>query len=321
MAFVTDPGSRGEDSPPPPPAATFPPVVPLPLQASSPSLNLLLPSTKLTDKNFLVWRQFILAVLRSNRAERFISDMDPPPQFLSDRDRIHHRLNPAFLSWDEQDQLLLSWILNSLSEELQPRVVGCSTSQQLWLENIEHCQAQTKARGRQLRAQLRLITKGSNTISEYFTRIKVLDDSLISIGSPITQAEHVDFILDGLSEEFQPIITAVESQYDLPTVNELQSFLLTFESRLERNRNRSVSDALSVNVAAGSPLHSWETISSGLTFMMPMMSSHARSDMVRAPHHGPGGFRGGSRGYKGGSHGFRGSRCGGGRFSSKNNFY
>ncbi|KAF1884439.1 hypothetical protein Lal_00028317 [Lupinus albus] len=45
--------------------ASSPPIA-APPQAFSPSLNLSLSSRKLTDKNFLVWNQFSLRVLRNN---------------------------------------------------------------------------------------------------------------------------------------------------------------------------------------------------------------------------------------------------------------
>ncbi|XP_019420673.1 PREDICTED: uncharacterized protein LOC109330855 [Lupinus angustifolius] len=261
-------------------------------------------------------RQFILVVLRSNCAERFITNDEIPSQFLTETDCVQGRVNPAFLTWEEQDQMLIFWILNSLSAELQPRVVGCCTSRHLWLELVDYCQAQTKARARQLRSQLKSITKGSSTISEYFILIKGLVDALVSIGSPISHVEHVDFVLDGLSEDFQTVITAIESQNELPTINALQSFLLTFEARLDRKKNRSISYALSVNIVAASPFNS-----SGALFF----AFTPRADGFRTFPRGSGSitnFRGGTRGrYRGGSNGFRGSRGSCGRFSTKSGYF
>ncbi|XP_019459907.1 PREDICTED: uncharacterized protein LOC109359665 [Lupinus angustifolius] len=98
--------------------------------------------------------------------------------------------------------------------------------------------------------QLRSITQGSSSIAAYFLRIKNLVDALVFIGAPISTSEHIDYILDGLNEEFQPVITSIESQDNLPTLHSLESFLLTFESRLEKNKSKVLSDALSANVTA-----------------------------------------------------------------------
>ncbi|KAE9614328.1 hypothetical protein Lalb_Chr05g0226751 [Lupinus albus] len=221
-----------------------------PIKAISSPLVLPLPSMKLNEKNYLVWRHFMIATLTSNKANRFILGTKIPHQFINDNDRLINRINPAFLSREEVDQSIFSWILNSLSESLQRRGVGCVHSWQLWEELDSYCDSQTKARSRQLRSQLRSISQGSNSISEYFTKIKSLVDALIFISTPITNSEHIDFILEGLNEEYQPVITLIESQQDLPTIHNLESFLLTFEARMEKGKHKALSDALSVNLVS-----------------------------------------------------------------------
>ncbi|KAF3775002.1 hypothetical protein EJ110_NYTH51621 [Nymphaea thermarum] len=41
-------------------------------------------------------------------------------------------LNPAFLEWHRGDQLLLSWIISSLSEVVHSQVVGLDSSYKVW---------------------------------------------------------------------------------------------------------------------------------------------------------------------------------------------
>ncbi|RVW54498.1 putative mitochondrial protein [Vitis vinifera] len=40
----------------------------------------------------------------------------PPLKFLALRDEEMDNVNPEFLDWEQQDQLLLSWLLSSMSE-------------------------------------------------------------------------------------------------------------------------------------------------------------------------------------------------------------
>ncbi|OIW01471.1 hypothetical protein TanjilG_19397 [Lupinus angustifolius] len=110
-----------------------------PLQVVSSPLVLPLPSVKLTEKNYLVWRHFMLATLTSNRANRFVLGIEIPHRFLTEDDRLINRINPTYLRWEELYQTMFSWILNSLSEALQPRVVGCRHSWQLWEELDSYC--------------------------------------------------------------------------------------------------------------------------------------------------------------------------------------
>ncbi|KAF1872136.1 hypothetical protein Lal_00033790 [Lupinus albus] len=72
-----------EDSSPPISASTA-----APLRAQSSSLSLQIPIAKLTEHNYLTWSQFILAVLKSNRALRFVNSSDIPPQFLIDLEQF-----------------------------------------------------------------------------------------------------------------------------------------------------------------------------------------------------------------------------------------
>ena len=40
--------------------------------------------------------------------------------------------NPEFLQWFKHDQLLLTWNLSSLSEEVYSYIIGCTTSFMVW---------------------------------------------------------------------------------------------------------------------------------------------------------------------------------------------
>ncbi|KAE9614446.1 hypothetical protein Lalb_Chr05g0228251 [Lupinus albus] len=289
---------------------TLSPSAASPIQAVSSPLVLLQPSMKLTEKNYLVWRHFMMATLTSNRANHFVLGTEIPHRFLSDNDRIVNHVNPAYLRWEELDQSIFSWILNSLFESLQPHVVGCIHSWQLWEELGSFCNSQTKARNRQLRSQLRSISQGSSSNSEFLTKIKDLVDALIFIGSPISTSEHIDYILDGLNEEYQPVITSVESQPDPPTLHNLESFLLTFESRFKKNKKKVLSDALSVNVASDSPAsskqvfsHPWSNFPHPSMAPSPFYPSkpELHGPLYQTGYGGSGAYRGG-RGRHGGCH-------------------
>ncbi|KAF1876494.1 hypothetical protein Lal_00021208 [Lupinus albus] len=86
-----------------------------PIHAVSSPLSLTIPITKLTEKNYLTWCQFMLVVLKSNTALRFIQSSEIPPEFLSESDRNRQCINPGFSSWEEQEQITFSWLLNTIS--------------------------------------------------------------------------------------------------------------------------------------------------------------------------------------------------------------
>ncbi|KAF1898962.1 hypothetical protein Lal_00019083 [Lupinus albus] len=70
------------------PSSPLSPSAAAPLQAVSSPLVLPAPSMKLTEKNYLVWRHFIMATLTSNRANRFVLGTEIPHRFLHDDDRL-----------------------------------------------------------------------------------------------------------------------------------------------------------------------------------------------------------------------------------------
>lgn len=82
------------------------------------------------------------------------------------------------------------------------------------------------------------MVKGDRTVSEYMMRIKVLIDALASIGSPVTFHEHIDAILEGLPEEYHILFPTIESCVEPYSVTELESLLLSHESRLERAKTK-----------------------------------------------------------------------------------
>ncbi|KAF1888175.1 hypothetical protein Lal_00008088 [Lupinus albus] len=99
-----------------------------PLTALSPSPSLPIPSSKVSEKNYLTWSQVMIVILKFNRAIPFIQPTEIPPRFLSESDREHQLPNPSFLSWEKQDQTIFSWILNFIFESLHTRVLGCTSS-------------------------------------------------------------------------------------------------------------------------------------------------------------------------------------------------
>ena len=56
----------------------------------------------------------------------------PPLKFLALRDEEMDNVNPEFLDWEQQDQLLLSWLLSSMSEGILARMVNSENSAQVW---------------------------------------------------------------------------------------------------------------------------------------------------------------------------------------------
>ena len=90
---------------------------------------------KLTRDNYLLWKAQIVPYLKGQHLFGFIDGTQPPPpQFLplSTTESSQPRPNPDFLQCQSQDQLILSALISSLSENILAYVVKCSTLYEVW---------------------------------------------------------------------------------------------------------------------------------------------------------------------------------------------
>jgi histone deacetylase 1/2 len=134
-----------------------------------------------------------------------------PPVYLTDTDRETGSENPAYTAWEEQDSLLCTWILSTISATLLSRFVSLRQSWQVWEEVHNYCYTQMRTRSRQLRSELRSITKGSRSISEFIARIRTISESLMSIGDPVPHRGLIEVVLEALPEDFNPVVVSVNS--------------------------------------------------------------------------------------------------------------
>lgn len=60
-----------------------------------------------------------------------------PPETVTNNDPPTTTANPAYFVWFKRDQMLHSWLLSSLSEEIFPYIIGLPYSFSVWsaLEN------------------------------------------------------------------------------------------------------------------------------------------------------------------------------------------
>lgn len=63
---------------------------------------------------------------------RYVVSPQIPPVFLSDAAREAGEENPAFTDWEEQDSLLCTWILSTVSASLLARFVRLRHSHEVW---------------------------------------------------------------------------------------------------------------------------------------------------------------------------------------------
>ncbi|KAF7831376.1 Retrovirus-related Pol polyprotein from transposon TNT 1-94 [Senna tora] len=173
-----------------------------------------------------------LATIRGHNLYKFlIGGKHIPKKYATAEAELNDERTDEYVSWECQDQLLLSWMLNSMSENLVSKMVGCDHSYQLWTKIQENFCSSTKPRERQLRTELRNTKKGSSSMSDYLLKIKKIVDSLTAIGSPISSHDHIESIFDGLGDGYANFITSISLSKEPYTHAEVEALLLAQEVR------------------------------------------------------------------------------------------
>nr|KYP36158.1 hypothetical protein KK1_042747 [Cajanus cajan] len=166
-------------------------------------------SSKLSDDNFLMWRQQVESTIRGYRLQKHIlGETHVPPRYKTDEEEAKWVLSAEYENFYQQDNLLKSWLLESMEPQFKVRMVGYEWCHQMWRNLETYFASQTKAHVKQLKIQLRGIKK-TIAINQYLLEIKKIVDTLAVIGSPLDTTEHIDTIFDGLPEEYDPFVTSV----------------------------------------------------------------------------------------------------------------
>ncbi|CAA0842912.1 Unknown protein [Striga hermonthica] len=191
-------------------------------------------SIKLTDSNYLLWKQQTHSAIIGYGLENFIdAEHEPPQKFITDENTSQLLLNPAYAAWLSQDQLLLSWLLSSLSENLLIMMVGKKTSKDVWLSLEANFSGVSKARLMHHKLQLQTLIKGPRTMREFLGKVKACCDALGIAGEPVTDKNQILYILAGLGTEYNPAVVAITSRVEPYTLNEVYAMLLNLESRID----------------------------------------------------------------------------------------
>ncbi|KAK6130731.1 hypothetical protein DH2020_035519 [Rehmannia glutinosa] len=149
---------------------------------------------RLDRSNFQFWKAQVLSTVRAYGLDGLLFGTDlAPTQFLISSDDASSSLtpviNPDYTFWLRRDQLLLSWMLASISESMFGYLTRCSSSAEVWQILSQLFQTQSKARGLQLKFQLQTQKKGDLSIADFILKMRTIADDLHSVGQEIPDDE------------------------------------------------------------------------------------------------------------------------------------
>jgi hypothetical protein len=88
--------------------------------------------------------------------------------------------------------------------------------------------SQTRARLVNTRLQLATTQKGCMSAAEYVNKMRSLADEMAAVGRILEEEELVEYILTGLSHEYDPIVSVVIAKTGAISVSELYALTSCF---------------------------------------------------------------------------------------------
>jgi len=162
-------------------------------------------------------------------------------------------------AWICCNNMILSWILNSVSKEIAASIIYIDTCHGMWIDLKEHFSQKNGPRVFQLEKSISALSHDNYSVSSYFTQLKSLWDELsnyrpipsCSCGGMKVVAEHyhqeyVYQLLMGLNESFAAIRGQILLMEPLPSVNKVFSMITQEEKQQEISVGRTSRFVLTV---------------------------------------------------------------------------
>ena len=170
-------------------------------------------TVKLSSTNFLLWRSQVVPLLQCQKYYGYIDGSTLMPSATTD--------STAYNLWKQNDQLVMSLLLSSLTEEALSITIGFTTSRDIWNAIETAFSHKSKARELQIKDELHLMKRGSRSISEYSRVFKAHCDQLSAMGCPVEDTDKVHWYLRGLGHEFSSFSTTQLSLTPIPSFKDI----------------------------------------------------------------------------------------------------
>jgi hypothetical protein len=130
---------------------------------------------------------------------------------------------------------------------------ACDTPQEVWSLLEQTYASQSRARTVNTRIALATTQKDDMSISEYITKMKSLADEMTSAKKKVDDEELVSYILAGLDEEYNPVVSALLARVEPVSIAEAHSQFLSFENRINLMHGGHQASANAVRRGRGGP--------------------------------------------------------------------
>lgn len=207
--------------------------------------GLLLVSKKLTGDNYNSWCRAMKISLTAKNKTGFITGTIKEPSAIKKPE--DHAL------WQRCNDMVLSWILNSLEPDLADLVLSCTTPYAIWEDLRERFALGKAPRIFQVQRDIYKIEQGQMSIASYYTKLKALSDELASYntaenctcGAQNDRTKLMQFLM-GLNESYAGTRGQILLMNPLPYVRQAYASV----TREEKQRELGSTSLVPSNTAA-----------------------------------------------------------------------
>lgn len=184
-------------------------------------------SKPLNGDNYLTWCRAMVISLSAKSKLGFIDGTTTMPPVTTKPDE--------FASWKKCNNMVISWILNSLTPDIADNVIFSTTTQEVW-EDLKRRFSQSNAPCIfQLERDIACLAQDQMTVAAYYTALKKLWDELGSYneaactcGAGSKRRRLMQFLM-GLNESYSAIRGQILLMNPLPDVAQAYSFIIQEE--------------------------------------------------------------------------------------------
>nr|KYP74100.1 Retrovirus-related Pol polyprotein from transposon TNT 1-94 [Cajanus cajan] len=198
--------------------------------------GLVLTSQPLDHKNYTTWSRAMQVALFVKNKLAFIDGTLPKPAST----------DSTFVAWNHANNVVISWLYNSVSKDIITSILFASTAQEIWHDLKTRFSKKNGSRIFQLRRQLMSLHQGMDDISTYYTKLKSIWEELSGYKptfqctcgglqqlQSFTESEYVMSFLMGLNDSISQIRGQILLSDPLPSIGNVFSLVLQDEAQRE----------------------------------------------------------------------------------------
>ncbi|KAL6348322.1 hypothetical protein AAG906_005622 [Vitis piasezkii] len=202
--------------------------------------GMVLVSKVLEGDNYSTWSRAMRISLSAKDKIGFVTGSIKPPSSTDD----------SFPSWQRCNDMVISWLLNSIHPDIASSVIYAETASEIWADLRERFSQGNDSRIYQIKRDIVEHRQGQQSISVYYTKLKAFWDELSSYHEVLScscggleklkerdEKERVMQFLMGLNDSYAAIRGQILLMHPLPDTRRVYSLVLQQEKQVEVSLN------------------------------------------------------------------------------------